>query len=71
MAMKWTPVKSSHLARVGYHAPSKTLAIQFHGGATYHYPGVDSATHAGLITAASPGSYFRNQIAPRVKGTPV
>ena len=32
-----TPVKSSQLTKVGYDEATRTLAVEFKGGAVYHY----------------------------------
>ena len=58
MDIKITPVKSSSIAGIGYDATSSTLAVQFKGGATYHYSGVSAAAHQSLVSAKSIGKHF-------------
>lgn len=60
---------SSNVAGYGYHAPSKTTAVQFKGkdgkpGDTHHYKGVPPSVHSGLKIAKSKGSY----VAQNLKG---
>ena len=56
--MTRTPVVSSNVVSVGYDAASKTLEVEFNGGAVYQYFGVPSSVHQGLLNADSVGSYF-------------
>lgn len=58
------PVDSSQIARVGYDAASKTLAVQFKHGAQaiYHYPDVEPETHAAFIGSESLGVFFRDNL---------
>jgi hypothetical protein len=60
------PVVSSQVKAIGYHAGTKTLAVQFvHGvGAIYHYPNVEPKTHQDFVSAPSIGSYFGKHIKP-------
>lgn len=57
-------VKSSTVKSVGYDAPSRTLAVQFASGGTYHYHGVAPEVHTSLMKAESIGKFLHN----RVKG---
>lgn len=59
-AMK--PVKSSQIEAVGYDAATRTLAIQFKGGAVYHYDDVPKDIHDGFEKAESVGKYFGEKI---------
>lgn len=57
------PITSSNLAAVGYHAPTKTLAVQFKGGdAVHHYHGVEQEHVDELHAADSIGSHFSKYI---------
>lgn len=56
-------VKSTNVARVGYHSDSKRLAVQFHSAPTiYHYADVPGSVADGLMSAKSPGSYVGQNI---------
>lgn len=57
-----TPCKSSNISAFGYDAASKTLAVQFGSGHTYHYPGVGSEVFEKLGKAKSVGSFFATDI---------
>lgn len=56
------PVNSSNLRSVGYDSATQTMEIEFNSGAVYRYDGVPPALHAGLMGAASHGSYFHQNI---------
>lgn len=63
-------VTSSQINSVGYHADSKTLAIEFKSGAEwdgshYRYANVEQETYDGLMKAPSVGSYFYKNIRPK------
>lgn len=60
--MKLSPVKSSHIDAIGYDAATKTLAVQFKGGAVYHYHGVDSSVHERMLRVPSVGKYFAEHV---------
>jgi hypothetical protein len=62
IAIARTPVNSSQIESVGYHAPSKTMEIEFKGGSTYRYGNVEPHDHANLIGADSVGSHFHKHI---------
>lgn len=66
--MEMKPVKSSTLKEVGYDAQSKTLAVTFKNGGTYHYPNVPEHEHARLLAAPSLGGHFAQHIRPVYKG---
>ena len=63
-AIPMTPVVSKQLAAVGYDAASKTLALTFTRGPghIYHYPNVESKTHADMMAAESKGTFFGEHI---------
>jgi hypothetical protein len=55
-------LKSSNLATCDYSAETRTLSVTFKSGGTYSYANVDEATYQGLLSAASPGRYFAENI---------
>lgn len=59
-------VESSQIARIGYDADSKTLAIQFKSrggdGSIYHYGGVSQDLHDRFVKAPSIGTFFGQNI---------
>lgn len=58
-----TPVSgSSNIAGVGYDADTQELAIRFHSGRTYTYANVPVEQYEGLMSAASKGQYFIDNI---------
>lgn len=68
-AIALTPVKSSQVKAVGYDAPTKTLAVQYHSGGVYHYHGVEAQTHASLLKAESVGKFLAAHVKPKNKFT--
>jgi len=52
-------VASSNLVSIGYDAKTKTLEVEFNGGAVYQYFNVPSNVYGGLLTAPSVGKFFR------------
>jgi KTSC domain len=60
--MKRKPVVSSVISEVGYESTSRTLEIMFKSGAIYLYYFVPDEIHAGLMKAASHGTYFNRHI---------
>lgn len=64
-----SPVKSSQVASIGYDNASKTLAVTFKSGGTYHYHDVSSDQFAGLQKAESAGKYLGQHIKPKHKFT--
>lgn len=65
-----TACKSSAVTGYGYDAASKTLAVQFKGGKTYHYPDVPASVHAGFAEAKSIGKYVGTHVAGKFKALP-
>lgn len=51
-------VTSSSIQAVGYSLPTQTLEIEFVSGGVYRYFNVPERLHAGLMAAASHGTYF-------------
>lgn len=64
-----TPIESSNITAHGYDESSKTLAIQFKGGNTYHYAGVDSEVASEFAGADSKGSFFAKSVRSQFTGT--
>ena len=62
------PVKSSNISHQGYDAASKTLAITFSSGATYHYPNVSWELVQKMGKAKSIGGFFASDIRNAFKG---
>lgn len=60
-------VKSSQIAKYGYDTHSKTLAIEFSTGQTYHYHGVEQASMDGFAKAESPGKFLQSHIVGKFK----
>lgn len=59
----WTILSSSMLAAAKYDSAKEELSIRFKtNGSTYVYEGVPVEDAEGLITAASPGSFFLDNI---------
>lgn len=58
--MKRQPVQSSNIAEIRFAPEDSVLEILFRDGSLYHYFGVPSTVHDGLIeTAAKGGSVGR------------
>jgi hypothetical protein len=60
-----TPVDSSNIRAIGWDSTTKTLAVQFKSGGTYHYPGVDAKLHQQLMAAPSVGGFFASHLRQR------
>lgn len=60
--MDMKPVNSSNVKEVGYDPATKTLAISFHSGGTYHYADVSPEKHAEMMAAKSIGGHFHKNI---------
>ena len=68
MNMKPHRNKSSHIHSVGYDEETGTLAVQFHKGGVYHYPGVSADIHSNFQSAESAGDFFHTNIRGRFQG---
>lgn len=55
-------VSSSNLSSVGYDPATATLEVEFLNGGVYQYFNVPAHVHAGLMSAASHGSYFDGHV---------
>jgi hypothetical protein len=69
--IRLTHVKSSNIKGHGYDAESKTLAVQFTSGTTYHYTDVPPEIAATFALADSLGTYFAQHIRPHFKHTKI
>ena len=62
MPITFKPVKSSNLKAIGYDGATKRLAVQFSGGAIYHYEDVPPEVYADFDKAESAGRFFMGKI---------
>lgn len=60
--MERTELKSRLITAVAYDLPSARLEIEFHDGKVEPYTGVPEQVYRNLISADSPGSYYRHHI---------
>ena len=60
--MNRAPVSSSNLASVGYDEETRTLEVEFNSGSVYQYDRVPKSEFDGLMSAASHGRYFDQNI---------
>lgn len=60
--MIMTPCASSQIKSHGYDPISKTLAIEYHSGDTYHYDDVPPEKYEALSKAESVGKFFHSAI---------
>ncbi|OFZ67393.1 MAG: hypothetical protein A2V79_09280 [Betaproteobacteria bacterium RBG_16_56_24] len=60
-------VKSSQIVSVGYNSSTKTLAVKFTSGGTYHYHGVEQGTVDALMKADSFGKHLQANIVGKFK----
>lgn len=67
--IKLQQVKSSMLAAHGYDPESRTLAVQFTNGATYHYADVPPEAAEAFAKAESAGGHFGKHIRGKYTGT--
>lgn len=63
--MTRTVVASSNVRSVGYDPSAMTLEVEFHDSSVYQYRSVPGSVHAGLLGAASKGSYLASHIKNR------
>lgn len=68
-AIAMQPVQSSMLAVHGYDASSRTLAVEFKGGGTYHYTDVPPEVVADMLAAGSIGGFFAKNIRGKFTST--
>ena len=55
-------LRSSNLASADYSPETRAMTIHFKSGGVYTYADVDESVYDGLLSAASPGKYFADQI---------
>jgi len=65
-----SPVESSQITAIGYHAESRTLAVQFPGrganpGDVYHYLNVAPEVFAAFQASESKGKFFGAEVRPK------
>lgn len=70
-AIKVSPIKSSSANGVGYDSASKTLAVSFTSGQTYHYHNVPHETYQALMKATSFGKALQSTVVGKFKHTKV
>ena len=58
VVVKLNPVKSSMVEATGYDPLTKTLAVQFRGGKTYHYDNVPTEVVDAMGKAESLGKFI-------------
>lgn len=63
--MEKTVINSRLIAAVGYDASQSRLEIEFRSGKTVPYSDIPEQVYKNLISADSPGSYFRHHILER------
>ena len=69
--MQLTTVESSMIHAVGYEPQTRTLEVVFNSGQTYQYADVPPEEYAGLMAAASKGSYMRAHSIDMYEYTPL
>ena len=63
--MDMQSVKSSQVAAIGYDPATKTMAVEFKHGGTYHYKDVPQEVFSGVATAETVGSALHQSIKGR------
>ena len=58
-------VQSREIAIVGYELDTQTLEITFRKGGVYHYFKVPQETYQNLMSAASLGTFFAEEVKDR------
>lgn len=62
-------VHSESLRSIGYDKRSRTLEIEFHGGAVYSYERVPIELWTELLRAESKGKFFQHRVRDRFPTT--
>lgn len=62
-----TPVKSSNIAKLGWH--DGVLHVEFSNGGLFSYAGVSNQLYNELLNAKSIGAHFAKHVRPKFKGT--
>ena len=60
---------SSNVAAIGYHAPTRRMAVQFKSGSTHIYADVKPEDHAAFAGAESVGKHFHAHVRNVFKST--
>ena len=68
MSIPMQEIQSSNVKSIGYDEETKTLAVEFKNGATYHYDGVPKDEWETARTADSFGTHFHANIKNRYTG---
>lgn len=63
--MKWRPVQSSSIRRVGYDAERRELGVEFLHGGTYVYQEVAEAVFEAFLATESKGRFFHAHVLDR------
>ena len=65
------PVLCGTLAAIGYHAPTKTMDLEFRTGAVLRLTGVTSQEHAALLCAPSIASHYMRHVRCKFAAEPL
>lgn len=63
--MQREAIESAGFASVDYDRETEILRLRFEGGGVYEYIGVPPDVYEGLLSAESPGWFFREFISER------
>jgi hypothetical protein len=66
-AISLTPIKSSNIAKLGWH--DGVLHVEFSNGGLFSYAGVTNQLYDELLNAKSIGAHFAKHVRPKYKGT--
>lgn len=69
--MERKPVSSSNILSVGHDPATKTLEVEFRGGAVHQYNGVSAKDHQDLVNAPSIGKHFHAHVRDKFQGRKV
>lgn len=64
-----SPVESSNIAAIGYHAPTRRMAVKFKSGGIHIYADVKPDDHAAFAGAESIGKHFHAHVRNVFKST--
>lgn len=60
--MERKKVSASNIRSVGYDPSTQTLEVEFVNGSVMQYTRVSADLHRRLVSASSPGSFFKDHI---------
>lgn len=60
--MERKKISASNIRSVGYQPASQALEVEFTNGAVYQYSRVSQEIYRRLMSATSPGSFFKDNI---------